>query len=211
MTLLLGIDFDNTIVSYDALFARLAIEAGYIDDVPSGGKTAIRDVVRAAHGDKAWQLLQADAYGARVSEALLSQGFSAFVSSARRLGVPLVVVSHKSVFSHVAAGGPNLRYAALAWMRANRFFEPGGLGFGVDDIYFEGTRCEKVARIRELGCTHFVDDLPEVFAEKSFPNGAMRILYAPTGDRADGSADAVVSDWFDLRDLLFAHAERAVA
>lgn len=209
--MLLGIDFDNTIVTYDALFARLAIEADYLDEAPAGGKTAIRDLVRARYGDRAWQLLQAEAYGPRMDEAQLSPGFSAFVASARRLGVPLVVVSHKSVFSHAADGGPNLRYAALAWMRANRFFEPGGLAFSVDDIYFEGTRCEKVARIKNLGCTHFVDDLPEVFAVKSFPSDAMRILFAPKQGASAGLVDAVATDWFDLRDLLFAHAERAVA
>lgn len=208
--MLIGIDFDNTIVSYDALFARLALQAGYFDIAPVGGKAAVRDAVRRDHGDEAWQALQAEAYGPCMGDATMMDGFPAFVGAARRLGISLVVVSHKSVFSNYTAAGPNLRYAALAWMRANRFFEPGGLGFSVDDIYFEGTRVEKVQRIRKLGCTHFIDDLPEVFAERSFPQTVSRILFAPLDDDSL-DVDVVAHDWFVIRDALFAAAERAVA
>lgn len=208
--MLIGIDFDNTIVGYDVLFAQLALDAGYLDEAPRGGKAAVRDAVRHRHGDEAWQALQAEAYGPRMGEAQMMDGFPAFVAAARRVGIPLVVVSHKSVFSHYTATGPNLRYAALGWMRTNRFFEPGGLGFSVDDIYFEGTRVEKVQRIRKLGCTHFIDDLPEVFAERSFPPVVERILFAPADDEAF-DVDVVAPDWFAIRDALFAAAERAVA
>jgi hypothetical protein len=103
-----------------------------------------------------------------------------------------------------------LRYAALGWMRANGFFDPVGLGFSVDDIYFEGRQSEKVARIKELGCTHFIDDLPEIFAEKSFPVEVLRILLSTGGEGAD-AADAVISDWFDIHDFMFNDLGRAVA
>lgn len=208
--MLIGIDFDNTIVGYDALFAALALEKGYLEEIPRGGKTAVRDAVRRRHGDEAWQALQAEAYGPRMTDATLMDGFPAFVAAARRLAIALVVVSHKSVFSHFTETGPNLRYTALGWMRANGFFEPGGLGFSVDDVYFEGTRVEKVQRIGALGCTHFIDDLPEVFAERAFPQTVSRILFAPTDDAAL-DVDVVAPDWFAVRDALFATAERAVA
>ena len=207
--MLVGIDFDNTIVRYDDLFAQLALEAGYLDAVPVGGKVAVRNAVRLQHDDMAWQRMQAEAYGARMAEAEMMPGFLEFVVSARRLGVPLVVVSHKSVLSN-AVPGPNLRDAALGWMRANEFFDPGGLGFSVDDIYFEGRQSEKVARIKELGCTHFIDDLPEIFAEKSFPVEVLRILLSTGGEGAD-AADAVISDWFDIHDFMFNDLGRAVA
>jgi len=207
--MLIGIDFDNTIARYDDLFARLALEAGYLDAVPVGGKVAVRNAVRLQHDDMAWQRMQAEAYGARMAEVEIMPGFLGFVRSARRLGVPLVVVSHKSVFSN-AVPGPNLRYAALGWMRANEFFDPGGLGFSVDDIYFEGRQSKKVARIKELGCTHFIDDLPEIFAEKSFPDEVLRILLSTGGEGAD-TVDAVISDWFDIRDFLFNYIGRVVA
>lgn len=207
--MLIGIDFDNTIARYDDLFARLALEFGYLDAVPAGGKIAVRDSVRLQHGDMAWQRMQAEAYGARMAEATMMPGFREFVDSARHFGLPLVVVSHKSNFSN-AVPGPNLRDAALGWMRANGFFDLDGLGFSADDIHFEGRQSEKVLRINELGCSHFIDDLPQVFADKSFSNKVLRILLSADGDR-DDTADAVISDWFGIRDFIFNDLERTVA
>ena len=95
-------------------------------------------------------------------------------------------------------------------MRANGFFDLDGLGFSADDIHFEGRQSEKVLRINELGCSHFIDDLPQVFADKSFPNKVLRILLSADGDR-DDTADAVISDWFGIRDFIFNDLERTVA
>jgi hypothetical protein len=67
-----------------------------------------------------------------------------------------------------------------------------------------------VARIKELGCTHIIDDLPEIFAEKSFPVEVLRILLSTGGEGAD-AADAVISDWFDIHDFMFNDLGRAVA
>ena len=43
----IGVDFDNTIAKYDRLFAALAVERGLMATPPAGGKTAVRDAVRA--------------------------------------------------------------------------------------------------------------------------------------------------------------------
>ena len=207
--MLIGIDFDNTIARYDDLFARLALEAGYLDAVPAGGKVAVRNAVRLQHDDMAWQRMQAEAYGARMAEAEMMPGFLGFVGSARQFGLPLVVVSHKSVFSN-AVPGPNLRCAALGWMRANRFFDPSGLAFSEDDIYFECSQSEKLERINKIGCTHFIDDLPQIFADKSFPDKVLRILLS-NGGEGDDTVDAVFSDWFGIRSFIFNDFGRAVA
>ena len=65
----------------------------------------------------------------------------------------------------------DLRVAALRWMESNRFFDATGLGIGRSNVYFEGTRDEKVRRIRELGCDVFVDDLAEVLSPRRDAGG----------------------------------------
>ena len=40
---------------------------------------------------------------------------------------------------------------------------------GKNQVYFSGTRAEKVVKIADLNCDAFIDDLEEVFAEKHFP------------------------------------------
>ena len=46
-------------------------------------------------------------------------------------------------------------------------------------------------RIRALGCTHFIDDLEEVFLEPSFPSDVHKILFV--------SWSAVHDDLFNSR------------
>ena len=69
-------------------------------------------------------------------------------------------------------------YEALHWMSENRFFEPDGLNLSQEDIFFENTRNDKLKRIEQCACTHFIDDLQEVFAERCFPPGVCKILYS---------------------------------
>ena len=56
----------------------------------------------------------------------------------------------------------NLRQAALGWMTAQGFFGTSGFAVPAENVFFESTRAEKLARIAALGCTHFIDDLEEV-------------------------------------------------
>ncbi len=46
-----GIDFDNTLVSYDDVFLRAAIERELLPQHFTGDKTAVRDSIRLAAGD----------------------------------------------------------------------------------------------------------------------------------------------------------------
>ena len=42
----IGLDFDNTLVSYDALLHRLAVQRELIQPTSHNGKKAIRDQIR---------------------------------------------------------------------------------------------------------------------------------------------------------------------
>ena len=171
MPLRIGIDFDNTIVGYDEVMRRIALERGLID----GGersKRAVRDRIRQLPGGEIeWQKLQALAYGPRMGEAVLLEGADEFIRRCRGAGMDVFIVSHKTLFANYDDTRTDLRAAAMAWMTARRFFEPDGLGLRCGDVYFEPTRAAKIARIEQIGCSHFIDDLVEVFLEPSFPSG----------------------------------------
>ena len=93
----IGIDFDNTIADYDRLFADLAVEAGHLAVRPEGGKRVIRDLVRSRDdGEIAWQKLQALAFGPRIGDAVMMEGFATFVAQCRSRDVAVFVVSHKT-------------------------------------------------------------------------------------------------------------------
>ena len=181
--MLIGIDFDNTIAGYDRLFARLAVEYGLLERAPVGGKRAVRDAIRARtrDGDIAWQRLQAIAYGRRMVEAEMIVGVADFLAACRARGVPVRIVSHKTRHAAYDPDQVDLRLAAINWMQSKGFFDAAGFGLAPGQVFFEASRHDKVRRIRELGCTHFIDDLEEVFAEPGFPSEVRAILFDPNG------------------------------
>ncbi len=177
-----GLDFDNTIVCYDELFAVLAVEEGLFSAVPEGGKNAIRDNLRSRPGgEMSWRKLQALAYGPRIREARPFEGAKKFMARCVKAGIGLVIVSHKTRRPASDEIDVDLRQAALGWMEYQGLFETPGIGLSPDDVHFENTRAAKVARIAELNCGSFVDDLAEVFAEPGFPRHTHGILFAPGG------------------------------
>ena len=180
MRYILGVDFDNTLVNYDDVFLRTAQRMGFITPGVTKHKTSIRDAIRqVTDGEGKWQQVQAHVYGRARDEAVLINGVQEFIQTCRRLGVPVYIVSHKTKFAAQDTDKIDLRRAALDWMTQKDFFELKGLGFSADQVFFESTRQDKVGRVKQLGCTHFIDDLEETFLEESFPRGVNRMLYSP--------------------------------
>jgi hypothetical protein len=205
---LIGIDLDNTLVCYDELFHREAHREGLIELSVPRSKERIRDAIRLLpQGESKWTRLQAIVYGPRMCDATAFEGSEGFLRRCARLGTKAVIVSHKTHFAMLDEKPVDLREAALAWMRSKKFFDAAGGGLSPDDVFFESTRREKIARIQALGCTHFIDDLAEVFAEASFPGEVAKFLFAPHGASADSKEIKVFQAWRELDEFFF-HDER---
>lgn len=177
----LGVDFDNTLVSYDELFHRCAVERGVIPADTPKTKSAVRAYLWSLPGGNTpWTELQGIVYGTRMAEAAFFPGAREALSFCRGQGIRVSVISHKIEFPSL---GPRvrLREAALGWMEEQGFFDPGGIGLSRGAIFFESSREEKLARIGREGCTHFIDDLPEVLEAPGFPSGVGKWLFDPAG------------------------------
>lgn len=173
----IGIDLDNTIIGYDRLFHEMALTHGLIPTTFVGSKREIRDHIRKMpEGDFGWQRLQAIVYGPAIGGATPADGALEFIRHARKHGAELTIVSHKTAWANMGTTSVNLRDAAREWLRGNGFVGDDSVPEG--NLYFETTRSEKIARIRSLRCTHFIDDLEEVFNDESFPVGVERMLLA---------------------------------
>ena len=201
--MVIGVDFDNTLVSYDDLLLQLAQERGLIDAGNLQGKKSIRDRVRQLpDGEIEWQKLQGLLYGSRMSEARLIAGVPEFFRVCRQRGVRTVIISHKTEYAGYDETHTNLREAALVWLKANGFFDPNGLGFRPEDVHFASTRAEKIEMIKRLGCTIFVDDLEETYLEPSFPAEIEKILFAPHG-QASLPGVHTCRAWDEIREHVF--------
>jgi hypothetical protein len=201
---IIGIDFDNTIVSYDNLMYELAIERGLIEATVPKSKKQIRDRIRQQpNGEIEWQKLQGAVYGPQMQKAQLIEGVAAFFQACRQQGIPTYIVSHKTEYANYDETRTSLREAALNWMTLHHFFQPEGLGLLRESVYFESTRVDKIQRIRTLNCTHFIDDLEETFLESTFPESIAKILYAPHAQHSAQLTAKVAKSWQEIFDRFF--------
>ena len=205
--MIVGVDFDNTIVTYDQVMNKVAKDRGLIGpDVPCQ-KRSIRDAIRSRPGGEwEWMQLQAAVYGPLISEAKLIEGVEQFFKSCRDFGVRVFVISHKTEFAAADETGTDLRLTAMEWMSEQRFFSTKGAGFIPNDVYFEDTRQRKVERISRVGCTHFIDDLLETFLEPGWPARIQKILYSPHYNDDSVPDVKVCSNWKSIEQYLFANS-----
>lgn len=200
-----GVDFDNTIISYDRLMHRLATERSLISANVPCDKRRIRNAIRRrAGGEMDWRRLQAAVYGPLIGQAELIEGVVQFLEMCKRREIKVYVVSHKTELAAADETGTSLREAALDWMFSQGLFARDGSGISPLDVYFEDTRQRKIERILRLACTHFIDDLLETFMEPTWPAEVDRILYAPNFPESVRQDITVCATWEAIRDYLFA-------
>lgn len=190
----IGIDFDNTIADYDAVFREAAIDMGLLGSAVDGGKAAVRDAIRSgAGGEENWQRLQGQVYGRLMPRARPMPGVADFLGACLKRKTDVYVISHKTEFGHFDEARINLRQAAMTWMSANGLFDPTRSPLAAENVTFAATRAEKIGYIAEAHVDHFIDDLPEVFADPFFPPATERHLLGAGG----------YGHWNEIREAIF--------
>ena len=184
--IVLGIDLDNTIISYDNLFLKHACRLGLFPSGKQASKVEVRDYIRRETGDIEWQKLQGKAYGEWISDAQIMKGFFSFIADVKKMpNLKIVIISHKTQFGLHDEKKIDIRKAALKWMSDNHFFENAS-PLKKQSIFFENTLEEKLARIEEQKCDYFIDDLPEVLNHEAFPLNVDKIYFSETGSGDSG-------------------------
>jgi hypothetical protein len=198
----IGLDFDNTIVSYDALFHKVAHEQDVVPPDTPVNKVAVRDYLRRIGREEIWTEMQGTVYGARMDEALAYSGVIEFLRWAAQVGHELAIVSHKTKHPFL---GPqyDLHAAARAWVERHLIENSSPL-IPAAQVFFELTKEEKLARIGSFGCDIFLDDLPEILQASGFPASTRRILFDPENHHAAAVLPGitVVRSWDGFRQCL---------
>lgn len=192
----IGIDFDNTIVNYDVVFHRVAVEQGLVPQTLPPNKIAVRNWLREAGKEDLWTEMQGYVYGTRMDDAEAYPGVLAFFSWAKTSGIAVSIISHKTKHPFL---GPryDLHNAARKWIETF-LCDDAGMLVTSENVYFETTKDAKWARIALTKSTHFIDDLPEILLADAFPASAERILFDP--DYHHSSVDSVLTmhNWADM-------------
>ncbi len=198
--MLIGLDFDNTIICYDNIFHAAALEKGLISpDVPPT-KNAVRDHLRIIGKEQKWTELQGFVYGVGIEQAQPFPGVMDFLERCKRRGIDMRIISHKT--RHPVLGSKyDLREAALQWLETQGFFNTGKTGLAAKHVYFLSTIDKKITAIKNLGCTAFVDDLPSVFTHTNFPSYIHKYLFSPSDEGSFYEGLTVIKGWRELAEI----------
>jgi hypothetical protein len=197
----IGIDFDNTIVSYDRLFHTAALIKGLIPPSTPRNKLSVRNYLRQQKKEREWTLLQGEVYGPKITDADPCAGVIEFMKTARALKHEVYIISHRTKFPFL---GPkyDLHLAAQNWL--DQFIARHNIDLAQrSHAFFELTKEDKISRIAFLKCDVFIDDLPEILDMDGFLSGTRRILYDPENKcEPTMSQYVVMNSWNAIQKLL---------
>jgi hypothetical protein len=191
----IGFDFDNTIVHYDNLFHKVALEQGVIDASIPVNKLAVRDHLRATNREDIWTEMQGYVYGARMQEADAYPDAILTIKRLKSAGHTLAIMSHKTKQPYMGKQY-DLHAAARGWIEKYLVADGEPL-IAPENIFFELTKEEKWGRIGKFECEAFIDDLPEILLAPQFPAQVKRYLFDPEQHHHDKEMTdiKIVSTW----------------
>ena len=171
----IGLDLDNTIIIYDKLFKKLAVEKNLVPNNIKPLKTNIRNFLKEKGQENEFTILQSIVYGERISEAELAQGIQDFLKEKSKK-FEFFIISHKTKYP-IKGEKYNLREAARSFLREKKIIGLKNFQIKEDNLYFENTIDDKLKRIEMIGCNYFIDDLPKIL--QGVNSRIIKILYDP--------------------------------
>jgi hypothetical protein len=175
--MIIGLDFDNTIVCYQRALVNLSREIeGLTEDLPRT-KIGLRNYLRSQGREDEWTEFQGRLYGPGMEEAAPFEGAVETMKTLQRQGHKLVIVSHRSKYPYRGTQY-NLHHYAESWIRKNLHCH--GLfrdGEEIKNVDFLEKKDDKLAKIKAHACDFFVDDLPEIIDHQMFPVDTVGILF----------------------------------
>jgi hypothetical protein len=191
--MIIGLDFDNTIVCYDRAVAALAEQKLDLPREVSRTKLGIRDHLRSIGQEDVWTRFQGELYGPGMSHAAPFPHVVDTLGALKGAGHRLVVISHRTRFPYLGEQY-DLHHFANAWLRIH-------LPSVLSSVAFHESKADKISDIRRVGCDLFLDDLPEILSDSNFPQSTLGVLFSPTRERGDWSGASVTS-WSTLTQVV---------
>ena len=197
--MIIGIDFDNTIIKYDDVFGRVALKKQIISDTSLKSKNDVKNKLISSGREKDWTELQGIVYGSYIMEA---QPYENFLSTLIRLisvGHKLKIISHKTQYPFVGEK-IDLQKAAMDWLKKRGIVGSESDKISENDVYFCNTISDKVKTLKEQKCEVFIDDLEKVL--ELIDDGVRRILFAPSPSDYKSTRFTILQNWDNVETFL---------
>jgi hypothetical protein len=159
-----GFDLDNTLIDYSNsvkkyCFINSLVECKNIDK--------LRELLRTNdNSGNQWQLAQGWLYTEGLFYAKPAKGAIELCEYLINNNFEIQIVSHKTTHTPVFCGQKPLRSVATKWLTGGDL-APYFLDYR--RIHYEPTIALKVAKIKALKLSYFVDDLLKVFEQPGYP------------------------------------------
>lgn len=194
--MLVGLDFDNTIVSYTESIAPLAKEVFRLPQRLELTKLSLRDFLRSEGREEDWIKFQGLMYGPGMKYAKPYRNAISIMNSLSLRGHTLAIISHRSRYPY-SGDKYDLHGYALDWLNKHIVDE---VHIEASKIFFLETKQEKLLKIKELRCDVFLDDLTSVLEDKDFPIGTRGVLFSP--HRQQQYSGKMIMDWDEMLDIV---------
>lgn len=190
--MIIGLDFDNTIVSYTGAIETLSTSIPDLPNDISRTKVGLRDYLRKSGREAEWTAFQGRLYGPGMKYAIPFPGAVDAMIRLKDMGHQLKIISHRSRHPYA---GPNydLHQEGSTWIHKHLMSQ--GLFTEDYSFVFLESKNEKIKEIIASRCNFFLDDLPEVLDDSNFPVDTKAILFDPYHNYAGISNFARALSW----------------
>ena len=162
MIKLTGLDFDNTIVSYDKAFYLVALDKNLIPKSLKKKKVFVKQYLQSKNQEKEWIKLQGEVYGKQMHKANFFPGFIKALNILSQKNYKFCIISHRTKYPYIGKK-INLHKAAIEWIKKNNLY--GSVSIDKKNIFFLETKKQKIDKIKKLKCDIFIDDLENILVE----------------------------------------------
>ncbi len=197
--MIIGIDFDNTIVNYEKVFYDVALKRKLIPTILGKTKKDVKEFLHSTGKEKVWTELQGIVYGPEIIRAEPYPHILEFLRWCKHNKIKTCIISHKTQYPFIGEKH-DLHTWGKHWLKENGFFSSEN-GLSLENIFFCPTMEEKIMYIKEQKCTHFIDDLPEIFLHNSFPPNITAILFDKDKTEKTWQKERIVS-WKEFQQII---------
>jgi hypothetical protein len=189
----IGVDLDNTIISYDKAFQLAAIASGLVDKHCNLNKKALRDLIRKRpDGEYEWQKLQGYVYSEGINEAVLFPGVYRFLWRCKERKIDIEIVSHKTEFGHFDIKKISLRDSATNFLINHGLLD--NKNPLIKKVTYKSTKKEKIDYIKQNNFDYFIDDLEEIIFSEEL-EGQKGILFSRDNLPVKNSNNIIAQSW----------------
>lgn len=196
--MIVGFDFDNTIIDYNNLFGLAALEKNLIVKSSAHDKNSVKQYLINSNKEDEWTKLQGEVYGSRVLEANLYEGILEIFKYLSSNNHKIYIVSHKTKFPYLGKK-IDLHKSALKFIMENNILNKKDIRLTKDDIFFETSIKDKIERIESLKCDIFIDDLECIL--NLLPDNIIKILFLPNSSGKKVNYNAI-KRWNELKNFI---------